>query len=46
MAKTSTEMAGHVAAHPTLMVTSAVKGTGIAELRAALATLAAPSAIR
>jgi len=34
------ELAGHVAAHPEVMVTSARDGTGIAPLRAALATLA------
>ncbi len=44
--RTTAEIAGHVAAHPVLAVTSAVKGTGIAELRAGLAMLAAPSAIR
>ncbi len=39
---TRAELAGHVAAHPEIMVTSAETGAGIAELRAALATLAAP----
>ncbi len=36
------ELAGHAAAHPAIAVTSALTGTGIAELRAALAALAAP----
>ncbi|MHA1538689.1 MAG: ribosome biogenesis GTP-binding protein YihA/YsxC [Alphaproteobacteria bacterium] len=40
IARTTAEIAGHVAAHPTLAVTSAVKGAGIAELRAGLAALA------
>ena len=43
IARTTAEIAGHVAAHPVLAVTSAVKRTGIAELRAGLAMLAAPS---
>ncbi len=40
IARTTAEIAGHVAAHPVLAVTSAVKGTGIAELRGGLAMLA------
>lgn len=40
VAQTERELATHVAAHPHLAVTSAVKGTGVAELRAALAELA------
>ncbi len=36
------ELAQHVAAHPDIIVTSARAGTGIPELRAALAALAAP----
>ena len=36
------ELAQHVAAHPDIIVTSAHAGTGIPELRAALAALAAP----
>jgi len=36
------EVARHAAAHPTIMITSAAKGQGIAELRAALASLADP----
>jgi GTP-binding protein len=35
-------LAQHVAAHPDIIVTSAHEGIGIPELRAALATLAAP----
>ncbi len=35
-----TELAGHTAAHPDICATSAVKGTGILELRAELAALA------
>ena len=34
------ELAKHVAAHPNILPTSSVKGSGILELRAALATLA------
>ncbi len=41
---TAKELAGHVAAHPEILPTSAIKGRGIAEVRAALAELAAPSA--
>ncbi len=37
------ELARHVAAHPTVAVTSAETGIGIAELRAELATLALPA---
>ena len=36
------ELARHVACHPEILATSAVTGAGIAELRAALAALAAP----
>lgn len=36
----STELAGHGAAHPDIAVTSSRKGTGIAELRAAIAAFA------
>ncbi|MBT3307216.1 MAG: YihA family ribosome biogenesis GTP-binding protein, partial [Alphaproteobacteria bacterium] len=35
------ELAKHTAAHPDIITTSSRKGDGIAELRAALATLAA-----
>ena len=38
--RTGKELAKHVAAHPSILATSSVKGTGIAELRAALTTLA------
>lgn len=38
-------LAGHPAAHPEIIVTSAIKGHGIAELRAALTALAAPVAL-
>jgi GTP-binding protein len=41
IATTGGELAGHPAAHPELLATSSVKGEGIAELRAALAELAA-----
>ena len=41
--KTHAEAAKHVAAHPEIIATSSRKGTGIAELRAALAALAAPA---
>jgi GTP-binding protein len=40
------ELGKHTAAHPQIHVTSAHKGAGIAELRAALAALAAPAAGR
>lgn len=40
--KLGRELARHVAAHPEVAVTSAHEGRGIAELRAALAALAAP----
>jgi GTP-binding protein len=36
------EVAGHVAAHPDILVTSAADGFGIAEVRAALSELALP----
>ncbi|MCH8236973.1 MAG: YihA family ribosome biogenesis GTP-binding protein, partial [Proteobacteria bacterium] len=35
-------LVAHTAAHPEIFVTSARKGLGVAELRAALAALAAP----
>ena len=38
------ELAKHPAAHPEVLATSAQKGTGVAELRAELATLAEPAA--
>ena len=34
------ELAGHLAAHPEVLATSALKGEGIAALRASLAALA------
>lgn len=37
------ELAGHVAAHPAIHLTSAHEGIGIAALRGALSTLAAPA---
>ena len=37
--ETNAEISGHVAAHPVLMATSSVNGTGIVTLRATLATL-------
>ena len=40
------ELARHPAAHPEIQVTSAQTGTGIAELRAAIAALAAPAPAR
>ena len=40
IAGTQTELAKHTAAHPDICATSAVKGTGILELRAELAALA------
>ena len=40
--KITAEIAKHPAAHPNLVVTSARTGTGIAELRALIASLAAP----
>jgi len=42
IAALAAELAEHVAAHPDLIVTSAHAGTGIPDLRAALAALAAP----
>ncbi len=42
LAELEGELAGHAAAHPEVAVTSARAGAGIAELRAALAALAAP----
>lgn len=44
LAKTIAETRKHVAAHPSIAVTSSSKGIGIAELRAQLALLAAPAA--
>jgi GTP-binding protein len=41
----STTLAGHTAAHSEIIVTSARKGHGIAELRAALTSLAAPGTL-
>ena len=38
----ATELTKHVAAHPEVLATSAVEGTGIAEMRAALSELAKP----
>ena len=38
------ELSKHPAAHPEIAVTSALKGTGIAELRASLSAFAAPAA--
>jgi len=43
--KTHAEAAKHTAAHPDIIATSSRKGIGIAELRAALAALAAPADI-
>ncbi len=43
--KVADELAGHTAAFPEVAVTSARDGAGIAELRAALAALAAPRAL-
>ena len=40
------ELARHPAAHPEVRATSALKGDGIAELRAAIAALAAPAPAR
>jgi GTP-binding protein len=41
MAATAAELEKHAAAHATLLATSSEKATGIAELRAEIATLAA-----
>ena len=38
--RTAKEISSHVAAHPDIMVTSAIKGVGIVELRSAIAALA------
>jgi GTP-binding protein len=46
VAEIAAELKSHVAAHPQLHLTSAHKGTGIAELRATLAALAAPQEAR
>ncbi|MBF0093842.1 MAG: YihA family ribosome biogenesis GTP-binding protein [Alphaproteobacteria bacterium] len=43
-AAVAAEVAAHTAAYPEVLLTSAEKGTGIAELRAALAEIAAPPA--
>ena len=43
ISKTTAELSKHTAAHPDLHLTSAHEGHGIAELRAALAKLAAPA---
>lgn len=43
-AATAAELARHTAAHPEIVVTSAQEGSGVAELRAALAALARPAA--
>ncbi|MHA1598054.1 MAG: ribosome biogenesis GTP-binding protein YihA/YsxC [Alphaproteobacteria bacterium] len=43
MESVTTELKTHVAAHPDIIITSSVKGDGIAELRAALTSLAAPA---
>ena len=44
--KLETELARHPAAHPEIRVTSARTGSSVAELRAAIAALAAPAAAR
>jgi GTP-binding protein len=46
LATISAELKGHVAAHPVIHVTSAHESLGIAELRGALAALAAPPEAR
>ncbi len=46
LAAVAAELAGHVAAHPVIHVTSAHESLGIAELRGALAALAAPPEAR
>jgi GTP-binding protein len=43
---TAARLARHPAAHPEILITSALAGTGIAELRAAIAMLAAPAPAR
>jgi GTP-binding protein len=45
-AEVAKEIAGHVGAHPEIVVTSAHEGLGIPELRAHLAALAEPAAIQ
>ena len=45
IAETEAVIRKHVAAHPVLHVTSAEEGTGVAELRAALAALAEPAPV-
>lgn len=42
LARTREELSKHVAAHPTVLVTSSDKGIGIAELRAEIVSLANP----
>ena len=44
--KTRKELTKHVAAHPNILLTSAIKGIGIPELRAGLATLADSDQLR
>jgi len=46
LATIAAELKGHVAAHPVIHITSAHEGLGIAELRGALAALAAPPQAR
>ena len=41
--RTTVELAGHPAAHPEVLITSAEKGTGLPELRATLTDLALPT---
>ena len=43
LAATTAELAGHTAAHPDVLATSSRKDQGLAELRAALTTLALPA---
>jgi len=45
-AEVAAELARHVAAHPQLLATSALKGTGIEEMREAIAALAETRALR
>lgn len=45
MEEVSAAVRRHVAAHPRIIATSSVEGTGIAELRAEIASLADPAAI-
>ncbi len=46
VAAVAAELAGHVAAHPVIHLTSAHQGVGIAALRASLSALAAPAQSR